>query len=72
MYIVISQHDVHKIEQDLAFGTTYLEEVLEYLGRPTHIFPKQPRNPFGEMVYKITFCDNPTLTKVAEHIDSSD
>jgi hypothetical protein len=72
MYITLTQHDDDACRKHIAYGTTYLTEVLEYLGKPVDIRYHMPKYFFGHVVYRVTFGHNPVLTEVSRHVDSSD
>lgn len=72
MYITLYQHDVEKIKEHVAYGTTYLMEVLEYLGKSVPLQLAHPKYYHGCVVYRVTMAANPTLTEVASHYDTSD
>lgn len=72
MYILIHQHDDHRLENKLAFGLTYLEEVLKEIGKPVDLRYDMPKYYYGFYVYKINWGDNPTLQYVDHNPDSSD
>lgn len=72
MYILIHQHDNDRLVRTLAYGVTYLEEVLATIGKPVSVQGHMPEYYWGYYVYKINWGDNPTLELVAHHADSSD
>lgn len=72
MFITLQQHDVEKCKAHIAYGTTYLAEVLEFLGKSVSIQHAHPKHYWGHVVYRVTMAANPTLTEVASHYDTSD
>jgi len=69
MYVLIHQSDVALLEHDLAFGTEYLEDVMEVA---SVTIQEKDNCPCGYVLYKVTNGSNPRLEKIKANYDTSD